>query len=64
MSREFCAPVAQGNSRACLLGLEEGLQKCYSLGPGVTSTLVLGRAVTCADGATCFPVLVMDEWMK
>lgn len=64
MSGGFCAPVAQSNSTAPSLGLEEALQKCYSLGPGVTSTLVLGRAVTCADGATCFPVLVMDEWMK
>lgn len=60
----FCVPVAQGNSKACLSGLEEGLQQCYSLGPGVTAILVLGRDVTSGDGATCFPVLVMDEWMK
>lgn len=54
-------PEAQGSSKPCLSGLEGGLQKCYSLGPGVTAILVFGRAVTSAVGGTCFPVLVIDE---
>ena len=53
-------PTNTGQIEVCLLGLNERLEGCYSLGPGASSVFALRHLQVAYAGAAYFPWLVPE----